>query len=429
MGDPGSWCDGVGRRATVGAAIMARRGELSGYFDGNATTPMLPAALEAWMAAARGAWRNPSSLYRGAATVRRALEDAREVVADRLGCVPGRVVFGSGATEANHAVFEWCARRAGSGERVVISGVEHPSVRESAHRWFGRERTIELPHAGGGGFDREALERVLAGGDVALVSVMAANNETGELLDWEAAAAMARRFGVRFHCDAVQWIGKLPASRLAAECDFVVASAHKFGGPKGAGFVLLPGGRGDGCSDFGQAGGRQEGGHRGGTENHPSIVALVAALEARSGGFGDDLAGGVGVRAAWRNAFEERLLARIPGTRVMGAGGSRLWNTSMVVLPRHANLKWLTRLDERGFEVSTGSACSAGPGNPSHVMASMGLEPEAMGRVIRVSSTWETAEADWTALGEAFGECWEMLERGARAGRRIDLADLHPGDI
>ena len=183
-----------------------------------------------------------------------------------------------------------------------------------------------------------------------------------------------------------------------AEAGFVTGSAHKFGGGKGAGFLILP----DGAdADFhGLVGGPQEQGLRAGTENLPAVAAMVTALLERD----EESLGAIALaQGAFRDAFEDRLVAEL-GIKVLGRGGERLWNTASFVLPHTKNLKWLVRLSQRGFAVSTGSACSAGRGNPSAVMAAMGLDFEEMGRVLRVSGGPDSAQDDWADLAAALFE-------------------------
>lgn len=373
---------------------MAKRSDLGEnrptpmhYFDHNATTPLCPAAREAWLEAADRHWHNPSSLYREAGAAKRRLEDAREELADWLGCdSPEQVIFTSGATEGNQAVMRHAAAK--GKKRVFLSDQEHPSLREAAFREFGREGTTE------GTFPDGRLE------DYALVSMMAANNETGLLLPWSDLAGSCRGAGIPFHTDAAQWIGKLPMSGMAAQCDWITGCAHKFGGPKGTGFLIIPENEIKTVRWF--VGGPQEGGHRAGTEDLPGILSMMAALRKKSDAY---LAEN---RKRWqsdRDHFEAALGQRLPGVKFVGQSSDRLWNTSMLILPgTESNLKWLTRLSTRGFPVSTGSACSAGKGTPSHVMAAMGLTPDEMSRVIRVSGGWDTQANDWMALAEAIGD-------------------------
>jgi cysteine desulfurase len=285
------------------------------------------------------------------------------------------VVFTSGATEANHALFAWMAEK--GAQRVAVSAVEHPSVREPAMRYFG-ERCVEIPVDENGVVSAEVSE-------ADLVSVMAACNETGVIQPWRDFADS----GAVFHTDATQWVGKLPLDGLC-ECDFVTGSAHKFGGPKGVGFLIVDSEE----SKFrAQCGGPQERGMRAGTENYPAVAAMLAALEDVVEKAGD---------STLRDDFEAKIVARIPGVRVIGAGAERLWNTSMLIMPEHEHVKWLTRLDRAGFQVSTGSACSTGSDGPSHVLQAMGgYDFATMKRALRVSSGWETTAAEWDDLLEA----------------------------
>lgn len=376
-------------------------GRLSGYFDYNATTPMLSQAREAWLEATERYWHNPSSLYREAGMAKQELEQCREEVADYLGIdEPERVVFTSGATEANNAILRHLAEKTHG--RLLVSAVEHPCVEAPAHAWFGADRSGEIPvNPGSGVVDLDWLKEELKKGDVAAVSVMAANNETGTLQPWEKIAELAAETGIPFHSDAAQWIGKLPSESLGV-CDYVTGSSHKFGGGKGVGFLLVPE-----DEDFhGFMGGPQEEGRRAGTENLPAILAMVAALEDKSKDHLDSIAS---LREGDRDRFEGKIESL--GLRAIGVSGPRLWNTSMLLLPHAKNLKWLTRLSQRGFSVSTGSACSAGKGNPSRVMAAMGLEYEEMGRVLRISGGWETTKEEWMSLADALEEVGEELSQ------------------
>jgi cysteine desulfurase len=189
--------------------------------------------------------------------------------------------------------------------------------------------------------------------------------------------------------------------------DWLTGSAHKFGGPKGVGFLVIPEevDRLRGAS----VGGGQEFGRRAGTENAPGIIAAVAAFREASSRLPGSAAG--------RDAFERRVTESISGTRFVGGSGPRLWNTSMLVLPAFSNLSWLTRLSHLGFQVSTGSACSAGKDNPSHVMEAMGLTYEEMGRVLRASSLWEATTDDWETLAAELESVWEDLRRPSAEGR------------
>jgi cysteine desulfurase len=365
------------------------------YFDHNATTPLAPAAREAWLRAQDDAWQNPSGLYGAGARVKVRLEAAREQLAPLLGSMVKRVVFTSGATEGANAVCAHLARTLPSGMLVAVNRTEHPCVLEAAKFFLG-ERIIWLEVDRHGVIAMGPLEKLLASKAVGAVVVMAANNETGVLQPWRELARLCRRQHAAFFCDASQWLGKLPAAGLG-EADWVIGSAHKFGGPKGVGFVVAA----EGAQDFhAQHGGGQEHGHRAGTENFPGVAAMVAALiEAETKKVLLETE-----RLRWRETFERAALAALPGVRVVGAGAERLWNTVSLILPHGENTRWVARLDKRGFQVSTGSACATAKEGPSHVLAAMGCSPEEARRVIRASAGWETAETDWPKLAQALVE-------------------------
>lgn len=383
------------------------------YFDHNATTPLSEAAREAWIQANEEFWHNPSSLYREAGAAKRHLEDAREFLADLLGADPERIVFTASATEANNAVMAYARAHANGGGGVIISSVEHPSVTAPALREFGSERVKEFPVESHGAIDLERAGSLIDAckEPPGLVSVMAANNESGVLQPWRKVAESCQEREILFHCDAAQWIGKLPARRMAESAGFLTGCAHKFGGPKGTGFLVIPEKAVENFRSL--VGGPQERGHRGGTEDLPGILSMVAALTEKPD---DELREISAIRSPQRDEFEQNLTNALPGVRLLGvdSGSERLWNTSLFVLPRHQNLKWLTRLTARGFSVSTGSACSAGRGNPSHVLEAMGLSYEEMGRVLRVSGGGNTGSEDWSALLEALRAVLEELDSGRR---------------
>ncbi|MFK5923298.1 MAG: cysteine desulfurase family protein [Verrucomicrobiota bacterium] len=380
------------------------------YFDNNATTPVGEVARDVWLRATTEHWQNPSSLYRDAGMTRRLLEQGRCELADYFDVEEGSVVFTSGATEANNAVMDHAARVGAEGSLVVISAVEHPSVRESAIKSFGYERVRELAVDDMGCVGLSDLQQILAAEQVALVSVMAANNETGVIQPWQQIAALCRKQGVFYHCDAAQWIGKMELQALG-ECDFFSGSGHKFGGPKGVGFLCLGAAVVEGFRS--QVGGPQEGGLRAGTEDYPGVAAMMAALRERQGELTVESRA---LRLRARGAFEKRVDKDLPEVGLVAQGAERLWNTVMLILPAAGpkNLKWLIRLDRLGFAVSTGSACSAGKGNPSHVMEAMGLDFDQMSRVLRISGGWQTKEEDWMALADALAEVWEDLQDGGR---------------
>ncbi len=377
------------------------------FFDHNATTPLAPVAREAWLKAQDEAWQNPSSPYRAAAQVKIRLDAAREKMAILLGGRAEDYVFTSGATEAANLVLAYWARVLPTDAVIAMNPTEHPCVRETALHYFG-ERVRWLEINASGVISAESLEKCHLLGDTflrpAAVIVMAANNETGVIQPWAEIAKACADAGVPYLCDASQWLGKLPAGGLG-DVGFVIGSAHKFGGPKGTGFLKL----GSQAEDLrGQLGGGQEHGHRGGTEDFPGIAAMVASLvEAEQKKVFQETE-----RLRWRADFEREVAVLVPGVCVAGAGADRLWNTVSLIMPFADNTRWVARLDKRGFQVSTGSACATGKDGPSHVLAAMGYAPEEARRAVRVSAGWETTEADWRALAAVLGEVAAELRGG-----------------
>ena len=372
------------------------------YFDHNATSPLCGAAREAWLEASERFIGNPSSPHRLGARAEAALDQAREKLAAWLGCVPDDLIWTSGATESNNAAIQHAALASDS--EVWLSAMEHPCVIESARRHFAKRHRL-LPVTANGVLDLASFRTEITRHRPALVAVMAANNETGVLQPWREVLAICRELGVPFLCDAAQWIGKLPAAGLGA-CDFVSGCAHKFGGPQGVGFLKVPPG-------FRAmiVGGPQEGGRRAGTENVPGVLAMIAGLELREqqiarGEFAEKL--------AIRLEFESSLAAALPGATIVGAAVERLWNTVSVVMPEvpDCRQRWVVKLDKLGFAVSTGSACSSGKEQPSHVLDAMDIPPAVASRALRFSSGWETRAADWSELLDGVQRAFKALSAG-----------------
>ena len=371
------------------------------YFDHNATTPLLREAREAWLEASEKFIGNPSSPHRIGSRADMHLQTARVKLADMLGCDPLDIVWTSGATESNNMVLHHLARTAPAA-RICISSIEHPCVVNAARHHFGR-RCQFIPVDRKGIVDLDWLHTELAKNRPALVAVMAANNETGVLQPWEHIAEFCREREVPFFCDAAQWLGKLPALGLG-KCDFVSACAHKFGGPKGIGFLKVARGPFHGLI----LGGQQEEGRRAGTENVAGVSAMLAALEVREAAIARRKHVS---QAAWRDDFERQLTKSLP-VEVVGQTSERLWNTSSVLMPEaDCQQRWVVKMDRHGFAVSTGSACASGKEEPSHVLSAMGYANAHAGRVLRFSSGWETKEADWMQLSEGVVQVSEELAR------------------
>jgi cysteine desulfurase len=322
------------------------------YFDHNATTPLLAEARAAWLEAADKFIGNPSSPHRLGQRAEGALQGAREQLAASLGCDAMDIAWTSGATESNNMVFHHFARSIDGDAEVWVSAVEHPCVLAAADFYFPK-RARRIPVTRAGVMEPDWVGDRLRKRKPALVAVMAANNETGVLQPWRDVLAVCRDARVPFFCDAAQWIGKLPAQGLGA-CDFVSGCAHKFGGPKGVGFLKCP------SSSRTRpllVGGQQEDGRRAGTENVASVLAMMAALEVRERSLA---VGEHKSRLPWRELFERSLLKQLPDSEIVGAGAERLWNTVSALMPEaDCQQRWVVKLDKFGYAVSTGSACAS----------------------------------------------------------------------
>lgn len=358
------------------------------YFDHNATAPLHPAAMHAWRDAQERFPANPSSLHRMGKRADKALEEARDCLAQHLGCASASLLWTSGATEAANAVFFHLAlacRESAPAQEVWISAVEHPCVGEAAHRYFpGRVR--EMPVTRAGALDLEFLGTALRGAKPCAVVLMAANNETGILQPWREAAALCRTAGVPLVCDATQWLGRLPAAGIG-DVDYVFGSGHKMGAPVGVGFLKTP----DGFHPF-LSGGPQEEGRRAGTQDVAGAAAFVAALAACEVRFAE-----IPERLRIRRSVEAALLERLPGSSLVGGESGRLWNTVSVLAPELADCRqrWVVRLDAAQVAASSGSACASGAEKPSRVLAAMGVPAAASDRVLRLSCGWDCGEGDW----------------------------------
>jgi cysteine desulfurase len=363
-----------------------RMREAIAYLDHNASAPVKP-GVRAAVAEALGLAGNPSSVHRRGRLARRAVERARAQVAALVGGAPERVVFTSGATEANHLALHGIARRR------LVSAIEHDSVLAvEAER---------IPVDAHGVVDLTALERLLAQGEPALVSVMLANNETGVIQPIAAVAEIAHRHGALLHCDAAQAPGRIA---IDVRVDLLTLSAHKFGGPQGVGALVL----GEGVEVAAlQRGGGQEFGRRAGTENVPGIVGMGVAAELAL----DDLAS-AGRVGAMRDDLERRVRSALPAAVVFGAAAPRLGNTSCLAMPGVAAETQVIALDLSGVAVSAGAACSSGKVRASKVLAAMGVDPALAAGAIRVSlgpstEAWEIDRfiAAWLGLyGRSAGE-------------------------
>ena len=349
------------------------------YLDHNATTPVRAEVSDAMAAALRECFGNPSSVHAEGAAARAEVERARERLAGLLGCRPGEVLFTAGATEANNTALGPLLRAwAGERRHVISSNAEHPSVEEPLAA-LEREgwRVTRLPVAPDGLLDSELLAAAI-GPETALLTLLWANNETGVVQPMARLAALARARGVRVHADATQCLGKLPVDLAAVPLDALSLSAHKLGGPKGVGALVV---RGDASFEALLRGGPQERRRRGGTENVTGIVGLgVAAMLAAR-----ELAERSREYARLRDRLWEGIAAKIPRVRRNGAEAALLCNTLSVEFEGVAGELLMQALDLDGIAVSTGAACASGRVEPSHVLLAMGRDARQARASLRFS--------------------------------------------
>ena len=349
------------------------------YLDHNATTPVDPRVADAMNDAVRECFGNPSSIHAFGQTAKAALDDARSAVAELLGARPNDVIFTGGGTEADNLAIRGVAEAmlpAGR-RRIVASAIEHEAVLNTLKALSKRGWTTTLLPVGAAGVVEPAALEAAITDQTALVSVMHANNEIGTLQPVSRLAGIAHRHGALFHTDAVQTAGKLPIDVTALGVDLLSISAHKFNGPKGAGALWIRRGT---RLVAPLTGGRQERNRRAGTENVPAIVGLGVAAGLAAGKPAAEAARS----GALRDRLETALLERIPDTTVNGAG-ERVPNTTNISFHGVEAEALLIALDLEGIAVSTGSACSSGTLEPSHVLRAMGLTPRRAQSSIRFS--------------------------------------------
>ncbi len=365
------------------------------YLDWNATTPVLPEAVAEMLDTMQHAWANPSSTHAPGQAARRVLADARARVAGFLGALPAELVFTSGATEANHLAVRgtWAQARLHGRTRVLMSAVEHPGLLALAGQLRGEGAAVDLISVDRHGRLDLAAAHACMGDDVALVSVMGANNETGVLMPVPEVAQLAHACGAALHVDATQLAGKAPLSFAASGADLMSVSAHKIGGPKGTGALLVRKGR----TLLPLLAGRQERHRRGGTENLPAIAGFAAACARTASTLQDDLARMLRLRVR----LEQGLRQALPGTVLLGEGAPRLPNTVCVSFGGLDAEPVLARLERAGVVASSGAACSAGATQPSHVLLAMGLDARAARSGVRFSIGRDTSAEDIDAAIEA----------------------------
>jgi cysteine desulfurase len=382
---------------------MSERSDIL-YFDNNATTQIDPQVVEEMLPFLREQYGNPSSAYSMAKTVRAAIETARERVATLLGCEPTEIIFTSCGTESTNAAFHSALRMDRDRQHIVTTRVEHSATLKTCEGLAKRGHAITwLGVNSDGQIDLGELERSITD-ETALVSIMWANNETGVIFPIDEISRIVRDKGAAFHTDAVQTIGKVPVKLADMPVSFLSLSGHKLHAPKGVG--VLYANRRLKYAPF-ITGGSQENGRRAGTENVTHIVALGKACEIAA----QNIAHEATAVRAMRDAFENGILAAIPGALVNGDRINRLPNTTSIAFPGIESEAMLMLLDQRGICCSAGSACTTGQHEPSHVLRAMGCDDTRARGTLRFSfGRFNTMEQVRQAI-EVLPEVVEKIRR------------------
>ena len=366
------------------------------YFDWNATAP-LRAEARAAVTAALGLTGNASSVHAEGRAARRLIEDARGQVAALVGAEPKHVTFTSGATEANMLALTPALEIGGRKElrdKLFLSASEHPSVRSGGR--FAPENVEELPVNGNGVVDLHALRSAIARAERPLISVMLANNETGVIQPIADIAAIVHAANGVLHVDAVQGAGRIACRIDELHADLLSISAHKLGGPQGAGALIR---RGDiHIAEPLIKGGGQESSLRAGTENIGAIAGFGAACAAAHAAMQADALR----MTTLRDAFEAGLTAETPQAVIFGQGAPRLPNTTLFAVSGMKAETAIIAFDLNGIAVSSGAACSSGKVQASHVLAAMGVDAGLARGAVRVSLGWSTSERDVESLLNAW---------------------------
>jgi len=378
------------------------------YLDWNATAPLRPEARAA-LAAHGDVAGNPSSIHAEGRAARTLVEAARDALARALGADARNVIFTSGGTEANGLGLTPGMSRKGSSpaKRLIVSAIEHASVLAGGQ--FMRGDIAVAPVDGDGIVDRDALRALLHGKPAALVSVMLANNETGALQPIAEIADIVHEAGGLLHVDAIQAFGKIPVAVGELKADLLSVSAHKIGGPKGVGALVLTEGIEGVAATI--RGGGQERGRRAGTENVAGIAAFGAAVDAAIAAMPAESA----AMANLRNRLESGL-KRHPSAVFFSETVPRLPNTTLFSAPGLKAETAVIAFDLEGIALSSGSACSSGKVQPSHVLAAMGVAPDLIQGALRVSLGWQSQDADIDRCLEAWRKLSGVLRKGNETG-------------
>jgi cysteine desulfurase len=348
------------------------------YFDNNATTKVAPEVLEEMLPLFSQLYGNPSSMHTFGGFIGRKIAAARRQIADLLGCESSEIVFTSGGTESDNSAIKGVLAAQPDRRKIITSRVEHPAVLTACRELANQGYTVaELGVDREGHLDIDELKREIDD-NTAIVSVMYANNETGVIFPMEEIAEIVSSKGKILHTDAVQAVGKIPLNLSKSKINLLSLSGHKLHGPKGIGVLYIK--KGTRISPY-IVGGHQESGRRAGTENTPGIVGLGKACQI-SGDMMDDENSRV---KRLRDKLEEELLKRCPDSHLNGDKNSRLPNTTNISFEYVEGESILLMLDKFGICASSGSACTSGSLEPSHVMRAMGVPFTAAHGSIRFS--------------------------------------------
>jgi cysteine desulfurase len=382
------------------------------YFDYNATTPLDPHVREAMMPFLTSNWGNPSSVHHLGRSARAALDEARDRTARVLGCKPSELVFTSGGTEsANMAIFGAARRLKAKGQHIVVSTIEHHAVLHACESLAQKEgfRISYLPVDNEGLVSVNSLQQAIRP-DTILVSIMAANNEIGTIQPIAEIGNVCRQRGIVFHTDAVQWLGKLPFKSIYQfNADLVSICGHKIYGPKGVGALFI---KSPLHLESLLVGGSHENERRAGTENLAGIAGLTEALER----FVPEPV----FDASRLASLSTRLIHLIDGmeeVRLVGAREKRLPNTVSFVVRGTDSIALLAGLDMEGVCASSGSACSAGSLEPSHVIRALGVEQAFAHSLVRFSLGRESAHEEVEYVENVLPKVIERARKGEALGR------------
>ena len=371
------------------------------YFDNNATMPFSLSAREAWNESQEFFWFNPAGLSNESTKVRVLIKEAKQELGSYFDRSADQVIFTSGSTESNNLVFQSLSKILGNKKKILLHADEHSSVLKPAQSCFRNQWDFF------NFYDNKFCADTKILSDLGALVICAANGETGSISPLSKALDITDQEGIFSFCDATQFFGKLGDFQTLKRFDFISGSAHKFGGPKGLGFLIIP----KGVSVSPQLlGGGQQLGMRSGTENYPAINSMMAAWKE----IYRDLANSQ-ILEAPRDLFEKKIVELVKGTKVLFSDQNRLWNTSFLVMPKYESKRWVLRMNKLGFIIGSGSACST---NKKVEIAEGSfrekLSSEEQERTLRLSSSLIHSKKEWMLLLDAFNKTWLSLKEDAK---------------